>query len=114
MAWANWGFRRRHPLWSSLWSHPSCAKASLGRLFAFDPVLLDLAIQRRPAQAEQAGRFGNVAVGALEGLLDELALPEVDPQRFELVAAHGVAEAQVVGEDDVPLAHDDGAVDHIA
>src|SRR5206468_7286485 len=58
---------------------------------------------------------GDAAVSALEGFVNELALPEVDAERFELVAgAAGVAQAEVVGQDDVAFAHDDGAVDHVA
>src|SRR5262245_8583729 len=69
-------------------------------LLPFDSVFLDLPVQGRPPQAQQAGGFRDVAVRPLEGLLYQFAFPKVDPERFELVAADRVAQAQIVGEDD--------------
>src|SRR5581483_4304360 len=84
-------------------------------LLAFDSVLFDLTVERRAAQAQELGGVGNAAAGALQSFVDQLALPEVDAERFKLVAGTaGVAEAKIIGQDDVALTHDDGTVDHVA
>ena len=77
-------------------------------------VLLDFAVERGPADAEQFGRFGDVVAGAVEGFGDEAFFPFVDAERFEFAAAAGVAEGQVVGADRVVVGQDDGAIEHVA
>ena len=58
-------------------------------------ILLDLAIQRGPADAEQLGGLGHVVARAVEGFGDKAFFPLVDPQRFQLAAAR-IAEREVM------------------
>ena len=76
-------------------------------------VLLDLAVERGPADAEQLGRFGHVVAGAVERFGDQPPFPVVDAQRFQVAAAR-IAEGQVVRPDRILVGQHDGAVEHVA
>ena len=39
-------------------------------LFSFDTVLVDFSVERRAADAQQFGRFGDTVLGSLERLQD--------------------------------------------
>ena len=78
-----------------------------------NPVLFHFAIKRCTTNAQQLRRFGNAAAGSFKRFGDELALPVVEAQRVEIVAATGVVQGKVTGANLGAIGHHDGTVHHV-